>query len=65
MNGEIVPSGFDWPIFIYAGETFDSDDPWNGLLRGHILVLVRHISNVEICVFALSGHFSPHFCFPL
>jgi hypothetical protein len=40
MNGEIVPSGYDWPIFVYAGENFDHDDPWNGLFRGHILVLV-------------------------
>jgi hypothetical protein len=40
INGDIVPTGYDWPIFVYAGEHFDPDDPWNGLFRGHILVLV-------------------------
>jgi hypothetical protein len=40
-NGEIVVTGNDWPLFLYAGESFDEGDPWNGLFRGQILITVR------------------------
>jgi hypothetical protein len=36
-----VPNGNDWPIFLYAGEVFDQNDPWRGLFRGQLLVTVR------------------------
>jgi hypothetical protein len=41
IDGDITPSGNDWPIFVYAGESFDPDDPWNGLFHSIILVQVR------------------------
>jgi hypothetical protein len=40
-NGEIMISGNDWPIFLYAAESYDPSDPWNGLFRGYLLVMVR------------------------
>ena len=39
-NGEIAPSGDQWPIFLYHGYNYDSEDPWNGLLRSALLVSV-------------------------
>jgi len=33
--------GDQWPLFLYERSQFDSDNPWKGLLRNHILVLVR------------------------
>lgn len=39
-SGELVISGDQWPIFLYAGYTYDAEDPWNGLLRSTILVCV-------------------------
>ncbi|KAG1813006.1 hypothetical protein EV424DRAFT_1473522 [Suillus variegatus] len=44
QSGELVVSGDQWPLFIYANEVFDPEDPWNGLLRSHLLVnAFRHI----------------------
>jgi hypothetical protein len=39
-RGEIIVNGNDWPMFVYAGEEFDPNDPWKGLFQGHILVMV-------------------------
>ena len=39
-NGELQVSGDQWPIFLYADYTYDSEDPWNGLLRSGLLVSV-------------------------
>ena len=39
-NGEIQVAGDQWPIFLYANYTYDPEDPWNGLLRSNLLVLV-------------------------
>jgi hypothetical protein len=39
-SGETTVTGDRWPIFIYADCKYDPDDPWNGLLRGSILVNV-------------------------
>ncbi|KAG1850949.1 hypothetical protein C8R48DRAFT_612932, partial [Suillus tomentosus] len=44
QSGELVVSGDQWPLFVYANEVFDPEDPWNGLLRSRLLVNVfRHI----------------------
>lgn len=40
-NGELQVIGDQWPIFLYANYMYDSDDPWNGLLRSGLLVAVR------------------------
>ena len=41
QNGEILIAGDQWPIFLYAGDKFDPEDPWKGLLRSAILISVR------------------------
>jgi hypothetical protein len=33
-------SGDQWPIFLYHGFFYDSEDPWNGLFRSTLLVSV-------------------------
>lgn len=33
-------TGDNWPVFLYHGYNFDSDDPWNGLFRSALLVTV-------------------------
>ncbi|KAG2737594.1 hypothetical protein P692DRAFT_20761377 [Suillus brevipes Sb2] len=44
QSGEIAVSGDQWPLFVYANEAYDPDDPWNGLLRSRLLVnAFRHI----------------------
>ena len=39
-SGELVVSGDQWPIFLYAGYTYDPTDPWKGLLCSSILTRV-------------------------
>ena len=40
-SGEIVVSGDQWPSFLYEEEKINPDNPWDGLLRGVLLVSVR------------------------
>ncbi|KIM56470.1 hypothetical protein SCLCIDRAFT_29602 [Scleroderma citrinum Foug A] len=37
-NGEIVVSGDQWSLFLYADYRYDSEDPWNGLFCSALLV---------------------------
>ncbi|KAG6905503.1 hypothetical protein DXG01_002333 [Tephrocybe rancida] len=37
-SGEKIVAGHHWPIFIYANNKFDPNDPWKGLLRSGLLV---------------------------
>ncbi|KAL4065286.1 hypothetical protein J3A83DRAFT_4360544 [Scleroderma citrinum] len=37
-NGEIVISGDQWPLFLYADYQYDSEDPWNSLFCSAPLV---------------------------
>lgn len=39
-SGEIVPAGDQWPRFLYQNNYYNEKDPWDGLLRGELLVLV-------------------------
>ena len=39
-SGEILVSGNQWPIFLYANYKFDPEEPWKGLLKSSILVSV-------------------------
>lgn len=39
-SGETAAHGDQWPMFLYAGYVYDSEDPWKGLLRSEILVFV-------------------------
>ncbi|KAG1880178.1 hypothetical protein F4604DRAFT_1879962 [Suillus subluteus] len=44
-SGETTVCGDQWPMFLYAGYVYDSDDPWKGLLRSEILIFVsfKHV----------------------
>lgn len=42
-SGEMAVSGDQWPLFLYAGYTYDPEDPWNGLLRSGLLVSVSDL----------------------
>ncbi|KAJ2934422.1 hypothetical protein H1R20_g2683, partial [Candolleomyces eurysporus] len=35
---EIIPTLDQWPIFLYEGLKFNPEDPWQGLLKGHLMV---------------------------
>ncbi|KAH6890794.1 hypothetical protein BKA70DRAFT_1234416 [Coprinopsis sp. MPI-PUGE-AT-0042] len=35
---ELVPTGEQWPLFLYENYIFDAENPWRGLLRGPLLV---------------------------
>jgi len=43
-NGKMQVRGDQWPVFLYANYTYNSDDPWNGLLRSGLLVSVSSIA---------------------
>ncbi|KAH7905470.1 hypothetical protein BJ138DRAFT_1138263 [Hygrophoropsis aurantiaca] len=38
QSGELLVSGDQWPIFLYAHESFNPNDPWNGLLKNRLLI---------------------------
>lgn len=40
VGGQMQVSGDQWPVFLFANYTYDSEDPWNGLLRSGLLVSV-------------------------
>jgi hypothetical protein len=40
INGALAVTGEQWPIFIYHGYSYDREDPWNGLFRSSLLVMV-------------------------
>ena len=39
-SGKILVPSDQWPIFVYAGQIFDREDPWRGLFRSKIMVQV-------------------------
>jgi hypothetical protein len=41
----LVIPGDQWPVFLYAEQHFDPEDPWKGLFRSIILVFVRILLN--------------------
>ena len=43
-NREMQVKGDQWPVFLYADYMYDSEDPWNGLLRSGLLVSVGFIA---------------------
>ncbi|KAH6886624.1 hypothetical protein BKA70DRAFT_1377253 [Coprinopsis sp. MPI-PUGE-AT-0042] len=36
--GQITPTGDQWSLFLFQNHKYDPQDPWNGLLRGPLLV---------------------------
>ena len=49
VSGEMVVSGDQWPIMLYANQEYNPDDAWNGLFRSQILVWV----NVVLTLFSI------------
>ncbi|KAG1758762.1 hypothetical protein EDD22DRAFT_956575 [Suillus occidentalis] len=50
QSGELWVCRDQWPIFVYAHHTYDSKDPWNGLLRSRLLAykhVFTSLSSVE------------------
>ncbi|KAG1744835.1 hypothetical protein EDB19DRAFT_1826965 [Suillus lakei] len=44
QSGELTISRNQWPLFLYAKEAYDPEDPWDGLLRSCLLVnAFRHV----------------------
>ena len=39
--GDLTVPGDHWPIFLYAGDAYDAEDPWKGLLRSRLLISVK------------------------
>lgn len=39
-SDEHVVPGDQWPIFLFAGYKYDAEDPWLGLLKSKLLVMV-------------------------
>ena len=37
---ERLPPGDDWPLFLYKGCKYDSQNPWEGLFEGELIVKV-------------------------
>ncbi|KAH6909500.1 hypothetical protein BKA70DRAFT_1102424 [Coprinopsis sp. MPI-PUGE-AT-0042] len=37
-SGDLVPTGDQWPRFLYQNQYYNEEDPWEGLLRGGLLV---------------------------
>ncbi|KAG2108986.1 uncharacterized protein F5147DRAFT_745644 [Suillus discolor] len=56
-SGKMLVCGDQWPIFVYAHQTYDPDDPWCGLLRSCLLVSAyKHVFTSPSSVrFALSS----------
>ena len=40
---KLMVSEDQWPIFIYQGYNYNSEDPWNGLFCSSLLVLVSQL----------------------
>jgi hypothetical protein len=53
-SGELTIPGDQWPIFIWADQKYDPEDPWKGLLKGRLLVSV----SFHIFKFFVLNHFS-------
>ncbi|KAG2131860.1 hypothetical protein BD769DRAFT_1627705 [Suillus cothurnatus] len=43
-SGEIAVHGDQWPMFLYAGNIYDPEEPWKGLLRSEILIFFKALS---------------------
>ncbi|KAG2114455.1 hypothetical protein BD769DRAFT_1363829, partial [Suillus cothurnatus] len=44
QSGEIIVTGDQWPLFLYADYHYNHEDPWNGLFQSALLVCAyKHI----------------------
>ncbi|KAF8833840.1 hypothetical protein BDN67DRAFT_992770 [Paxillus ammoniavirescens] len=44
VNGQIQVAGDQWLIFLYVNYTYNTEDPWNGLLRSGLLISISIIA---------------------
>ncbi|TFK17329.1 hypothetical protein FA15DRAFT_710921 [Coprinopsis marcescibilis] len=43
-SGQIIPSGDQWPLFLYQNYNYDHNNPWKGLLCSFLLITAfKHI----------------------
>ena len=49
-------NGDQWPIFLYHGYSYDSEDPWNGLFRRTLLVSVSSDLTSSLILTVLQGY---------
>ncbi|KAN0079960.1 hypothetical protein V8E55_009526 [Tylopilus felleus] len=55
ISGQIQPAGDQWPVFLYTNYTYDTKDPWNGLLHSGLLVST-HFALTSAQVFSHTDH---------
>lgn len=54
-SGNYSVSGDQWPILVYKDEVYDSENPWSGLFRNRLLILVSVVPDnlkkfhVKVC----------------
>jgi hypothetical protein len=49
-SGEMYVRGDQWPLFLYDDCRFDAENPWKGLLRNQLLILVRRPFILSLCM---------------
>ncbi|KAG1743916.1 hypothetical protein EDB19DRAFT_1894673 [Suillus lakei] len=62
-SGEIIVTGDQWPLFLYADYHYNPEDPWNGLFRSALLVCAyKHIfmSPSSVCFSLTSSPLFSH-----
>lgn len=42
-SGNYLVAGDQWPILLYKDEFYESENPWRGLFRNRLLVLVKPV----------------------
>lgn len=53
-SGQRKVPGEHWPTFVYENYRYDPTEPWQGLFRGHLLVLVRFLlASIEYSLISL------------
>src|ERR1700733_4072441 len=63
-NGELAVPGDQWLILLYKDYRYDPEDPWKGLLRSTILVLVSFPLSLP-CISSLTSTCTRHlYCRP-
>jgi hypothetical protein len=46
-SGEMRVRGDQWPYFLYTDEKYDPNDPWLGLLRSQLLIMVSTCLDIQ------------------
>ena len=48
VSGTMTVAGDQWPLFMYADQEFDPEEPWNGLFRNQLLIWVSVVITSSI-----------------